>query len=121
LQAALKGDSRGLETAIGQARGFLNSIFYLASLRYASSLTATSDAAIREIQLGEGWGFFQTIRPAVASASSDAAAAVEAVFERPASKALPAGERDTVYRSLNSPPVLQTLAIPAALVLKSAS
>lgn len=120
LQAALKGDSRSLETAIGQARGYLNAIFYLASLRYASSLAATDDMATREIQLAEGWGFFQTIRPAVASASSDAATAVEAVYERPASKALPSGEVDTVYRALNSPPVLQTLAIPAALVIRSA-
>jgi hypothetical protein len=67
----------------------------------------------------EGWGFFQAIHPAVAVASSDAAATVEPVYTRPASQAVLAGEAQRAYNALNSPQVLTSLAIPNSLVIQS--
>jgi len=117
--AAQKGDGQTLEEAAGRARGYLNAICYLACLRYAGSLKDAPDAGTREVQLAEAWGFFQTLRPAIASASREAARAVKDVFSRPATGPFTAGDTTTVYGALNDPRVLQALAVPAPLVFRA--
>ncbi len=127
LQAALaaaqkatqKGDAAALDAAIAQAKGYLNGIFYLASIRYVSSIASSADVAQREVQIGEGWGFFQAIRPAVAMASAEAASTVEAVYERPASAAVTPKDVSAVYAALNRPEVLKALGVPSSLVFKA--
>ncbi len=119
LGAAQRSDLNALDTAIGQVRGYLNSIFYLASLGYASRLSGDTDVSVREVHLSEGWGFFQTIRPTVATASSDAAASVEALYTRPASRPVTDGDVHRVYGALNGANVVRALAIPSSLVVKA--
>ncbi|MBI3744728.1 MAG: hypothetical protein HY261_10665 [Chloroflexi bacterium] len=116
LRGAQQGDLKALDAGIAEARGYLNAIFYLASLRYVSNLAADATAADRESHAAEGWGFFQAIRPAVASASVDAAKTVESVYACPASQPVTAKDVTAVYQALNSPGVLQVLGIPRALV-----
>jgi hypothetical protein len=116
LKAAQRGDLVAVDAGIAQAKGYLNLIFYLASLRYASILAAASSAADRETPGAEGWGFFQAIRPAVASVSPDAAKGVESVYARPASQPVTATDVTAVSQALNAPRVLQVLGIPRSLV-----
>lgn len=117
LQAAQKGDAASMDKAVAQTKGYINAIFYLASLRYMSQLVADTDPKEREVHLAEGWGFFQTLRPAVAVVSSSGADTVEAVYAGAATKAVTAQDVTRVYAALNSPAVLQALNIPKDLVM----
>lgn len=119
LEAARRGDLEAFDGAVKQVKGHLNAIFYLASLKYAGAAANDTEAGPREVHLAEGWAFFQTIRPAVAAASADAARAVEAVYSSPASTPLPSNAASTVYDALNRSDVLSGLGIPEDLVIRS--
>ncbi len=116
LKASRRGDLKALDAAIAEARGLLNAIFYLASLRYVSNLASDTSAADRETHGAEGWGFYQAVRPAVAAASADAARAVESVYARPADQPVTAKDVTAVYQALNTPAALARLGIPKGLV-----
>jgi len=119
LQAAQKGDGAALDKAVATTRGYINGIFYLASLRYMSQLVGDTDPKEREVHLAEGWGFFQAIRPAVAAASASGAETVESVYAAPATQAVTAHDLTRVYAALNNPAVLQVLNVPKDLTMKA--
>ncbi len=117
LKASQSGDVKAFDIAAAEARGYLNSIFYLASLRYVSNLAADTEESGRETHSGEAWGFFQTIKPAVASVAPLAAKAVEEVYSRPANQGVTAADVKTVYAALNDAVVVRALGIPKGLVI----
>ncbi len=119
LASAQKGDLAAFDKAHGEIKGLMNTVFYLASLRYVKSLEGATTQAQRQEQLAEGWTFFQTIRPLVAQASASAAKTVEDAYNRPAEAAFPASVTTAVYQALNEPAVLQALGIPAAVQVKT--
>lgn len=119
LVASQKGDLAAFDKAHGEIKGLMNTIFYLASLRYVKSLEGATTETQRQVPLVEGWTFFQTIRPLVAQASANAAKAVEDAYNRPANAAFPVSVTTAVYQALNEPAVLQALGIPAALQVKT--
>jgi hypothetical protein len=112
-QAAQAGDLAAFEATEARVRGYLNAIFYLATLRYAGS---TLDAAVgdRPVPMAEGWAFFQTIRATVAQASPQTADRINELFS-----SNPESVPDTivteVYDGLNSPAVLEALGFPLEL------
>jgi hypothetical protein len=117
LAAARAGDSAAFTAAHAQIKGYLNSIFYLASLRYAATLAGDETAEDRAVHLAEGRTFYQSIRAHVASGSPAAAATVEAAYTRDPGEAYPASETEAVYAALNEAAVLEALAIPDGLVV----
>jgi hypothetical protein len=117
LAAAQAGDLEAFDAAAASVRGYMNSIFYLASLRYVNESVKDTDAAARETHLAEGWSFFQTIRTAVAAGDAGAAEAIEGVYTSDPADALPEEAIDSVYGALNEEAVLEALAIPADLVV----
>jgi hypothetical protein len=112
-QAAQAGDLAAFEAAEARVRGYLNTIFYLATLRYAGS---TLDAAVadRPVPMAEGWAFYQTIRATVAQASPETADRINGLFSS-APESVPDTMVTEVYDGLNSPAVLEALGIPADL------
>jgi hypothetical protein len=112
-QAAQAGASADFEAAEASVRGYLNSIFYLATLRYARS-SLDAPVADRPVPLAEGWAFFQTIRATVAEASPETADRINELFNSE-----PGSVPDTivteVYGGLNDPAVLSALGVPAEL------
>jgi hypothetical protein len=119
LAAAQTGDLAAFDQAYGEVSGYLNTIYYLGTLRYGRSTeTATSDAA-RQVTLAEGWTFFQTIRATVAAASPTAAQTVEGIYRSSPSEAFPASKTSSLYKALNEPAVLQALGIPSSLVVRT--
>ena len=119
LAAAQKGDTAAYDQAHAEVRGYLNSIFYLGALRYVKQLEGATSDAQRQVQLAEGWTFWQTIRAAVAAASPSAAQTVESAYTRSANEAFPASQTTAVYAALNEPAVLTALGIPPALVVRT--
>ena len=119
LMASQAGQAKAFDEARTQTRGYLNAIFYLASLRYVGNLKDDTTAADREVHLAEAWGFFQTIRPAVAAAAPDAASAVQAVYSKSASQSFTTSDVHTVYQALNNSKVLQALNIPPGLTFQA--
>jgi hypothetical protein len=116
LATSRSGDAAAFEASAGRVRGYLNTIFYLATLRYGGKAL---EAAVDEqpVPLNEGWAFFQTIRGAVASADPAGAARIDALY-RSAPGAVPATIVDELYAILNAPAVLEALGVPAALVIE---
>lgn len=112
-QAAQAGDLAAFEATEARVRGYMNAIFYLATLRYAGS---TLDAAVadRPVPMAEGWAFYQTLRATVAQASPETADRINELFN-----STPESVPDTivteVYDGMNAPPVLEALGIPAEL------
>ena len=119
LAASQKGDVPAFDKAYNDVKGHLNAIFYLGSLRYVKVAESATSAAQRQVQLAEGWTFFQAIRAGVASGSAGAAQTVEGAYTRNANEAVPASATTGVYEALNQPQVLQALAIPSALVVRT--
>ncbi|MGH2377199.1 MAG: hypothetical protein ACRDGT_01845 [Candidatus Limnocylindria bacterium] len=119
LAAAQEGDAAAFETAHEQVKGYLNTIFYLGSLRYVKELEGDDTAADRQTHLAEGWTFWQTIRAAVAQASPSAAETVEAAYTRSPDEAFPSSVTAEVYEALNDPAVIQALGIPSDVVVRT--
>ena len=121
LEAARAGDIDRFDAAASASRGYLNTIFYLATLRYGKRVMDDEDAAGRKIHLAEGWAFYQAIRPAVANASADSASIVEGHFTRDASGSVSAEDVERLYAALNEAAVIQALGIPANVRVTSPS
>ena len=119
LVAAQNGDTAAYAEAHEAVRAHLNAISYLGALRYVKQLEGATSAAQRQVQLAEGWTFWQTIRATVASASPGAAQLVESAYTRNPNEAFPSSVPTQVYTALNEPAVLQALAIPTALVVRT--
>jgi hypothetical protein len=119
LVAAQSGDLAVFDREAQEVEGYLNAIFYLATLRYAGQAVSSADEAARATTLAEGWAFFQTIRPAVASASPEAANEINTIFSAPASQAVSSNTTQRVYELLNGQAVIQALRIPQELVVTS--
>ncbi len=115
LATSRSGNEAAFEASAGRIRGYLNSVFYLATLRYGGkALAAPVDEQL--VELNEGWAFYQTIRGTVASADPAGAARIDALY-RSAPGAVPATIEQELYAILNAPAVREALGIPAALVI----
>ena len=121
LEASRNGDLAAFDAAADDVRGYLNTIFYLASLRYGTRVMTDEDPVDRKIHLAEGWAFYQSIHPAVQQASANSANTVTAHFERDAANPVPSGDVDQLYAALNAPEVIQALGIPAPVRVTSPS
>jgi hypothetical protein len=110
-----QGDKREFGETAEALKGRINGIFYLGTLRYAMLLERDATTSNREMHLAEGWASFQPIRALVASASPNAAQAIESAFSRPANEEFPAGLTKQVYDALNAPEVLRALGIQSEI------
>jgi hypothetical protein len=119
LKASQSGDAGAFDAAHARIKGYMNTIFYLSTLRYTKTVELQTGAAAREGGLAEGWAFWQPIRAIVAGASPSAAQTVESALSRPAAEAFPASLTTQVYAALNEPAVLSALNIPADLQVKT--
>ena len=113
LEASRAGDLDAYDDAAARARAGLNSIFYLATLRYAYVASTDDSESARAQHLAEGWAFFQSIAPAVAAADQSVHDAIIDVFTQDPSGAVPMSDVDTVYNGLNDAAVIGALGIPA--------
>lgn len=117
LVASGSGDAAEFESELAAGRSYLNTIFYLSTLRSARVAQADARAQDREAHLAEGWAFFQAIRAQVAAVSPTSASAVEQAFLRPAGERFPAEATAAVFGALNAPEVLAAMTIPAEFVV----
>lgn len=113
LFAAQKNNRAAFDTSVSAARGYLNAIFYLSTLRNVKLLAADTTQANRELHFGEGWTYWQAIRATVGGASPAAAVTIEAALSRSPAEEFPAALANDIYAALNSAAVLQALGIPA--------
>ena len=121
LDASRKGDLAAYDAAAEQASGSLNTIFYLAALRYTKRAADDEEPGPRAEHLAEGWAFYQAIHPAVRSASASAASTVEGLLTRDPSGPVPADSVDAVYSALNEDAVVGALGIPSDVRVTSPS
>ncbi len=119
LDAARKGDATAFDAAQAQIKGYLNTIFYLGTLRYTTELMNDQTPQARQVHLAEGGTFFQAIRALVASASPTAAQTVQAAYSASPEAPFPTALRSSVYAAMNEPAVIAALGIPAGLVVTS--
>lgn len=119
LEASRTGDLGAFDAAAAEARGYLNTIFYLATLRYGAIVFNDDNEVARKIHLAEGWAFFQPIHAAVASASSASASTVEEHFTRDAADTVPGADVVRLYAALNTDAVISALGIPAGVRVTS--
>jgi len=113
--AAQSGDLAAFDSAAVQVKGYLNTVFYLASLKYVKSAAGDTEKAARETHLAEGWAFFQTIRAAVAAGAGGADSAIENVYSADAEVTVGSEQIDAVDAGLNGGPVLDSLGVPEQL------
>lgn len=118
-KAAQAGDLAAFHKAKAQVQAQLNTIFYLASVKYAGQAASATEEGARQVVLAEGWAFFQTIRPSVASGSAEAASTIEAFYAGDASKPVSAEAAKQVVDALNSPAVLRALGIPRDMMVSA--
>ena len=119
LEASRAGDMAAFDAAASEATARLNTIFYLASLRYAYVSSTDEDEGKRAEHLAEAWAFFQPIAPIVASASQSIADAINGIFTQDPSQAVSDSDVDTVYNGLNDPTVIEALGIPSEVRVTS--
>ena len=112
LDASRKGDLAAYDAAAEQVRGRLNTVFYLAALRYAKRAADDVEPGPRAEHLAEGWAFYQAIHPAVRSASAPAASTVEGLLTQDPAGPVSTGSVDALYSALNEGAVVQALGIP---------
>jgi hypothetical protein len=112
LTAAQQGNTPAFEDELGASREYLNTIFYLSTLRYAKVLEGDTRSSDREAHYAEGWAFFQAIRAQVAAVSASAADTIESAYNQPADVRFTGELTDEVYAALNEPDVLEALSIP---------
>jgi len=91
----------------------------LGALGSLNKAVAEYDSVNREIHLADGWGFFQTIRPAVASISVEAGDITQAAYSSSPSKPISKQIIRGVYKALNDPVVLKGLLIPGDLLVQA--
>ena len=113
LEASRTGDLEAYDDAAARARAGLNSIFYLATLRYGYLASQDDSESARAQHLAEGWAFFQPIAPTVAAADRSAHDAISDVFTRDPSREVSSSDVDAVYDGLNGAAVIEALGIPA--------
>ena len=113
LKSSRSGDMAAYDTAAENVRGRLNTIFYLASLRYIKRAADDTETGARAEHLAEGWAFYQAIHPAVRSASSSAASTIEGHFTGDPSSAVTEESVSQVYGALNEAAVIEALGIPS--------
>ena len=119
LASSRKGYVGTFLSAMDQTRGYLNAVFYLGALGSLNKAVAEYDSVNREIHLADGWGFFQTIRPAVASISVEAGDITQAAYSSSPSKPISKQIIRGVYKALNDPVVLKGLLIPGDLLVQA--
>ena len=112
LAASKSGNLTSYDAAVEKMRGYLNTIFYLATLRYAQEVADDEDEGARSQHLAEGWAFYQSIYPTVRSASGSAAQIVEDHFTSDPVVAVSSAAVDRVYSALNQAVVIRALGIP---------
>ena len=113
LEASRVGDMAAYDAAAAEAKARLNTIFYLASLRYAYLSSTDTDESTRAQHLAEAWAFFQAIAPIVTSASPPIADSINDIFTRDPSGDVSESDVDVVYKGLNDPAVIEALGIPS--------
>ena len=113
LEASRVGDMAAYDAAAAEAKARLNTIFYLASLRYAYLSSTDTDESTRAQHLAEAWAFFQAIAPIVTSASPPIADSINDMFTRDPSGDVSESDVDVVYKGLNDPAVIEALGIPS--------
>ena len=112
LEASRAGDMAGYDAAAAEVKARLNTIFYLASLRYAYVSSTDTDESSRAQHLAEAWAFFQAIAPIVASASLSIADSINDIFSQDPSETVSESDVGVVYKGLNDPAVVEALGIP---------
>ncbi len=117
--AAQLKDTVLFDRSSATARGFLNSVFYLGTLRAVNLLATDQQASIRELHLAQGWTYYQAIRATVASASASGAQELETLLSRDAATEFSAADATRAYSILNNPAVISALGIPATLQVRS--
>lgn len=113
LAAAQQGDEPRFAAELDEVRGYLNTTFYLSTLRYAPVLTRDTRSSDRAAHLAEAWTFFQGIRAQVQAASPGAAEVIEEAYRRSGEEPFPDDVAAAVFDRLNEPAVLDALGIPA--------
>ena len=121
LEASRSGNLTSYDAAAEEVRGYLNTIFYLATLRYGARVMDDEDAVGRKIHLAEGWAFYQPIHPAVSGASMSSASTVEGHFTRNAANPVSSEDVDQLYAALNTEKVISALGIPVGVRVTSPS
>ena len=117
LEASRAGDLNAFDAAAAEVRAGLNTIFYLATLRYAKKAFGDEDTSARAQHLAEGWAFFQPIHPIVRGASTTAAATIQAIFLADPADPMSQAALDRLYAVLNDTAVVADLGIPAGLIV----
>ena len=119
LEASRAGDLTAFDAAAVEAKSYLNTIFYLATLRYGYVASTDETESARAQHLAEGWAFFQPIRAIVAGASSASDSTLDDFFTADPADAISESQVDAVYASLNTSEVIQALAIPTEVQVTS--
>ena len=119
LEAAREGDADAFEDAHTRVKGYMNGIFYLASLRYAGDLPGDESPEDREVHLAEGGTFFQAIRALVASGSPEAEETIQAAYSRSPDEAFTEDLAQEVYDAMNDDAVLAALELPGDLIVRT--
>ena len=120
LEASRAGDIEAYDVAAVEARGYLNTIFYLATLRYAAVAMNDDNETARQIHLAEGWAFYQALRPAVNSAVPPfVAAQIDGFFTQDPSNEIPEADVLSLYGGFNNPAITGLLGIPEGVRVTS--
>ena len=119
LEASRAGDLAAFDAAAAEAKARLNTIFYLATLRYGYVSSTDETESNRAQHLAEGWAFYQAIGATVVSASSASDSTVVEFFTGSAANAISESEVDAVYAALNTPEVIEALGIPTEVRVTS--
>lgn len=119
-EALARSDTAAFDRATSEARGLLNALFYLSTLRPALPLAGEPDAGDRQVLLAEGRASFAALQGRVRASAQASAAAVDEVYGRPATESFPPSLAASVYEAMNRAEVLRDLGIPAAVQVKSA-
>ena len=112
LAASRNGNLTSFDAGVEKVRSYLNTIFYLATLRYAQEVADDENEGARSQHLAEGWAFFQSIYPTVRSASGSAGQIVGDHFSGDPAVAVSSAAVDRVYSALNQEVVIRALGIP---------
>ena len=116
LEASRAGDLDAFDEAAAEARARLNTIFYLATLRYGYLPAVDTTESARAQHMAEGWAFFQAIAPTVAKGSQSTADAINEAFMADPSQPFSTAAATRVYTGLNEPSVMAELGIPSEVL-----